>query len=199
MFEISKDFEACYGHRVHSQKLDEAASCGSSCKCKHLHGHNAKIRVTLTSDKLDQQGMVTDFNNMAWFKKWVDANIDHKFIVDVHDPLLGTLIPKIVESGIKDEMVRCLSNIENSITFAALSEKAVTHLAQSVDERDYYESFVFIDGVPTSEVLSIKLAYRIEQILRDMDLVGRGSENNLRVKSVQFFETEKTSSTYIAG
>ena len=45
MWQISKDFDFCYGHRIHSQNLEKSLSCGAEPKCLRLHGHNGTIKV----------------------------------------------------------------------------------------------------------------------------------------------------------
>ena len=94
MWEISKEFDFCYGHRVWSQSLNVEFSLDSCLMCRHLHGHQGKVIVYLKSDTL-KSGMVTDFKHLNWFKKFLDDVIDHKFIIDINDPLFATLLPNI--------------------------------------------------------------------------------------------------------
>ena len=94
MWEISKEFDFCYGHRVWSQSLNVEFSLDSCLMCRHLHGHQGKVIVYLKSDSL-KSGMVTDFKHLNWFKKFLDDVIDHKFIIDINDPLFKTLLPNI--------------------------------------------------------------------------------------------------------
>ena len=94
MWEISKEFDFCYGHRVWSQSLNVEFSLDSCLMCRHLHGHQGKVIVYLKSDTL-KSGMVTDFKHLNWFKKFLDDVIDHKFIIDINDPLFSTLLPNI--------------------------------------------------------------------------------------------------------
>ena len=94
-WDIDKQFDFCYGHRVWNQSLNSEYSVDTCLKCRHLHGHQGKIKVHL-SVTLDQnnlkerikKGMVTDFKHLNWFKKWVDDVLDHKIILDVNDPII---------------------------------------------------------------------------------------------------------------
>lgn len=90
---IDKQFDFCYGHRVWSQKL-EGSFCESGdtrCKCRHLHGHQGKVHVFLESEELER-GMVTDFKHLGWLKNFLDDNLDHKFILDLNDPLFDNIV-----------------------------------------------------------------------------------------------------------
>ena len=59
-WEITKSFSGCYGHRVWNQELNSEFSIDNNLVCRHLHGHEALINVTLEGDSLEK-GMVTDF------------------------------------------------------------------------------------------------------------------------------------------
>ena len=68
-WEISKEFDFCYGHRVWSQTLNIDFSLDACLKCRHLHGHQGKVIVYLESNELNNS-MVTDFKHLNWFKKF---------------------------------------------------------------------------------------------------------------------------------
>jgi 6-pyruvoyltetrahydropterin/6-carboxytetrahydropterin synthase len=87
MYEISKEFEFDYGHRVHNQVLNKEYSINTMCKCRHLHGHRGKVVVYLKSKQLNECGMVTDFNHLNWLKELIDNQFDHKFLLDKNDPM----------------------------------------------------------------------------------------------------------------
>ena len=55
MWQIDKRIDFCYGHRVWTQKLNEAycADGDTEMKCRHLHGHEGSVQVFLTSEELD--------------------------------------------------------------------------------------------------------------------------------------------------
>ena len=48
MFRVTREFEFCFGHRLKDYPG----------KCRHIHGHNAKVAVTLEAESLDRLGMV---------------------------------------------------------------------------------------------------------------------------------------------
>ena len=92
-WKISKAFEFCYGHRVWSQELNPDYSLDPCLKCRHLHGHQGRIEVFLESSELNRGGMVTDFKHLNWFKQFLDDVLDHKFIIDIHDPFSNFASP----------------------------------------------------------------------------------------------------------
>lgn len=174
MWQIRKTFDFCYGHRVWSQELEAQFSEHSQCSCRHLHGHNADIVITLESSDLDHKGMVTDFGNLGWFKKFLKDYIDHKFIIDSGDPLLDSLINGNSLSKL---------NFENK-----LIGKTVSHNETKSHIQEYYDSFVIVNFIPTSENLAKWLC----------DIVSsKMSKLNIKVASVDFYETQKSKSRYI--
>lgn len=82
MFKISRQLDFCYGHRL----------LGHQGKCRFLHGHNARVRVTLQAEKQNELGMVLDFGDIrATLEAWVDAELDHRTLLSRHDPLVPVL------------------------------------------------------------------------------------------------------------
>ena len=115
-WKISKSFDFCYGHRVWSQELNPEFSLDPCLKCRHLHGHQGKVILYVESNKL-KNGMVTDFNHLNWFKAFLDDVLDHKFILDINDPLFSTLLPHINKSElIKFEECYYLTDLTYYIT-----------------------------------------------------------------------------------
>lgn len=173
MWEISKEFDFCYGHRVWSQSLNTEFSLDSCLMCRHLHGHQGKIIVYLKSDSL-QSGMVTDFKHLNWFKKFLDDILDHKFIIDINDPLFSTLIPNIDKKDL--------------ITFKE-GYKIVntTHFKSEILE--LYESYIIVDFVPTSENLSAWFLKIVQDKMKKIEI---------KVSKIEFLETPKSKSTFYA-
>lgn len=177
MWKIAKQFDFCYGHRVHNQSLNQEYSIDNRCVCRHLHGHQGTILVYLESDVL-VNGMVTDFKHLNWFKKFIDDVLDHKFIIDRRDPLFNSIIPN-------GEQLPWLTKSEGySIVdpnyFKMLDNEALIEIL---------EGFVVVDFVPTSENFS---RWLFEVVKFKMDKIGVG----IRTSAVQFFETPKSQSTF---
>ncbi|RJR14548.1 MAG: 6-carboxytetrahydropterin synthase QueD [Nitrospiraceae bacterium] len=56
---------------------------GYKGKCEALHGHNWRVQVTISSEKLDELGMVLDFHDLKAITGEVLASLDHAFLNDV--------------------------------------------------------------------------------------------------------------------
>ncbi|MCT7617460.1 6-carboxytetrahydropterin synthase [Aliarcobacter butzleri] len=172
-WEISKEFDFCYGHRVWSQTLNIDFSLDACLKCRHLHGHQGKVIVYLESNELNNS-MVTDFKHLNWFKTFLDDVLDHKFILDINDPLFSTLVPNIK----KEDLIKFdegyfsinLTNFKN-------------------EELELYESYVVVDFVPTSENLSAWFLKIVQEKMNGL---------NIKVSKIEFLETPKSKSTFYA-
>ena len=82
MYTVTKEIYFCYGHRL--LNYDGA--------CRHLHGHNGKVEVELSSNRLDERGMVVDFGHIGKvIKEWIDRTLDHTMLLSKDDPLLAVL------------------------------------------------------------------------------------------------------------
>ncbi|MFW3412900.1 6-carboxytetrahydropterin synthase [Aliarcobacter butzleri] len=172
-WEISKEFDFCYGHRVWSQTLNIDFSLDACLKCRHLHGHQGKVIVYLESNELNNS-MVTDFKHLNWFKAFLDDVLDHKFILDINDPLFSTLVPNIK----KEDLIKFdegyfsinLTNFKN-------------------EELELYESYAVVDFVPTSENLSAWFLKIVQEKMNGL---------NIKVSKIEFLETPKSKSTFYA-
>ena len=82
---VTKVIDFCYGHRL----LNYAG------KCKNLHGHNGKLEIDITADKLDARGIAQDFSEIKkTVKSWIDAELDHKMLLNEKDPMVPFLREK---------------------------------------------------------------------------------------------------------
>ena len=179
---IDKTFEFCYGHRVHTQKLNGEYAADLKCACRHLHGHEGKMQVFLKSPTgtLDPTGMVTDFRHLEWLKKWINEYIDHQFMLDVNDPLFGQLIgPRAmipVYIPETDKYAGCILDLSG--------------LEPNTPEYEYFEGFFIVDFVPTSENLSSWMAELVDAKMKKL---------NVTVDRIDWWETPKSRSTFIRG
>ena len=77
MFRVARQIDFCYGHRL----LNYAG------KCRHLHGHNGKVLITIEAPGLDPRGMVQDFGDIKQaLSRWIDETLDHRMILHRDDP-----------------------------------------------------------------------------------------------------------------
>ena len=79
---VTKVIHFCYGHRLMNYDGE----------CRNLHGHNGVLEVDIEADSLDRLGMVIDFTEVRdRVKGWIDANIDHKMLLNRKDPMVPVL------------------------------------------------------------------------------------------------------------
>ena len=76
MFNVSREIDFCYGHRLLNYEG----------KCRHLHGHNGRVVLSFDASGLDAHGMVVDFSEVKRvIGRWIDENLDHRMILDRSD------------------------------------------------------------------------------------------------------------------
>ena len=172
-WQISKQFDFCYGHRVWSQQLNKEYALDECLMCRHLHGHQGKIIVYLQSNKLEN-GMVTDFKHLNWFKKFLDDTLDHKFIIDINDPLFPTLLPHYKD---KKNLYQMKDNYK--IPDLSIVQNEPTHI------KELYEGYIIVDFVPTSENIS---AWLLQIVQKKMAKIG------IEVSHLEYYETPKSKS-----
>ena len=56
---------------------------GYKGKCEGLHGHNWRIQVTVSSEKLNDVGMAMDFHDLKAMTNEVISSLDHSFLNEV--------------------------------------------------------------------------------------------------------------------
>lgn len=180
IWKIAKQFDFDYGHRVWNQTLDIKYSVDDRCVCRHLHGHRGTLLIYLESNEL-KDGVVLDFKHLNFFKKWLDDVIDHKFILDINDPLFHKLLPDV--GNYRPVMYK------HSRFFNWFSEKYWTVLPADItkEEKELYEGMIIVPFVPTSENLSKWFFKIVEEKMKKL---------NIKVSKVQFFETPKSQSIY---
>jgi len=171
MYIISKEIEGDFGHRVWTQNLDEEFAWTTFCKCKSLHGHRFKIIPELYNEGgIQEDGMVTDFTHLTAFKVEVDRIMDHKFLMDIKDPLLNTLFPKGRHSSYLLEK-------------NGYAQVLIQNPNGSIEEKELYEGLTIVNFVPTAENISKWIAVK---------LLPKFLPKGIRVKSLTFYETPKS-------
>jgi len=60
-------------------------------KCEKLHGHNYKVRLTVSGNTLDKSGMLVDFTDLKRILKEMLSRFDHGYLNDISpfDPAGG--------------------------------------------------------------------------------------------------------------
>ena len=173
---IDKQFDFCYGHRVWSQELNQDYSLDACLVCRHLHGHQGKIKIFLEAYKL-QSGMVTDFKHLNWFKVWLDSVLDHKFIIDRNDPLFFDLMSHYSHKGAMNEELF----FYHDEGYWTPRLEVVKDEIDAINEK--YGGMVVVDFVPTSENLTGWIMGIVQKKMKPLDI---------KVHSVQFWETPKS-------
>lgn len=104
MYRVARELTFCYGHRL----LDHPG------KERQLHGHNARVFVTLAAATLDKLGMVMDFMHLKQVVgTWIDRTLDHTLLLQREDPL----VPLLMQQG---ERVHVLEGPPTAHTIARL-------------------------------------------------------------------------------
>ena len=193
---IDKQFDFCFGHRVWSQELNTKYSLDGCLACRHLHGHQGKVKLFLGANDLNK-GMVTDFKHTNIFKKWLDDVMDHKFVIDINDPLFNSLCSEVVGSGSTTEaMSHTYYNKDYDYSMftegyidTVLTSSGSNHLneAQKQAIREKYEGLIIVDFIPTSE----RLCQWWYEVANKM-LNGLGID----VVAVEYWETPKSHCRY---
>ena len=177
---IDKTFEFCYGHRVWTQYLNGTFSDDLKCACRHLHGHEGKVQVFLTGDKLDNTGMVTDFRHLEWLKKFINSCIDHQFIIDRHDPLFDKIVG--------NDKVLIPVTLPGHADYVVGHNVDITGMTPGTPDYEYYEGLFIVNFVPTSEQLSKWIADFTDFKMKAL---------NVAVSQVDWWETPKSRSCYV--
>ena len=72
---------------MYEVSVDETFSAGHALrdyhgKCENPHGHNFKVRVTLSGDRLDSTGLLYDFVHLKHILRGVIGDMDHRNLND---------------------------------------------------------------------------------------------------------------------
>ena len=179
-YEITKDFKFAAGHRVPTQSVNEHLALTNVNKCRHLHGHEYKVAVTIGSDILNV-GVVTDFNHLNKLKEYIDKTFDHRFILWVDDPLYDIMIGHMLPNT-QDEIRLKLRTVQDVYIVKAQLEGAIQELI---------ESFVIVDFIPTAESIAEHISNYIQK-----NIVPK-IEKGCKLLKVEVYETSTSSAVFI--
>ena len=193
---IDKSFDFCFGHRVYTQELNTKYSLDGCLACRHLHGHQGKVKLFLGANDLNK-GMVTDFKHTNIFKKWLDDIMDHKFIIDINDPLFENLAGDILLTT--DNNLPWYENLmvdyNSEYDYARPDLDHITDILSKLNISDAqkqalfekYEGLIIVNFVPTSERLCQWWYEVANKMLNEL---------GIDVVAVEYWETPKSHCRY---
>jgi 6-pyruvoyltetrahydropterin/6-carboxytetrahydropterin synthase len=79
-------------------------------KCENLHGHNWKVEVHITGEKLNHAGVLIDFGEIKMHISTIMEKLDHKFLNDLecfHD---GNPSSENIAKFISEELQAAISD-----------------------------------------------------------------------------------------
>ena len=111
MYEVSVDETFAAAHNLRGYKGE----------CEDLHGHNYKVRVTLSGKELDSTGLLYDFVRLKQAIQGVIRSLDHKYLNEL--PPFDALNPSAENLAryIYDETVKQLHQSLNGAGIARVT------------------------------------------------------------------------------
>jgi 6-pyruvoyltetrahydropterin/6-carboxytetrahydropterin synthase len=111
MYEVSVDQSFAAAHNLRDYKG----------KCENLHGHNYKVRVTLSGKELDSTGLLYDFVNLKHAMQTVIRSLDHVYLNEF--PPFDKLNPSAenIAKYIYDEMSHQLPKAANGAVVSSIT------------------------------------------------------------------------------
>jgi len=103
---------------------------GYKGKCERLHGHNWKVKVSLTAAKLDKTGMAMDFTDIRALLESVLSKLDHVYLNETRpfDKINPTAenIAAYILSGFSKKLPKGLRASEVEVWESETSSASVT-------------------------------------------------------------------------
>ncbi len=79
-------------------------------KCENLHGHNWKVDVCVTGEKLNDAGVLIDFGEIKMHLSKIIERLDHKFLNDLDCFHNGNPSSESIARYISEELQATISN-----------------------------------------------------------------------------------------
>lgn len=82
-----------------------------SSKCENLHGHSYRCAVTISSENLDENGMICDFKVLkSIIKEKIEDRLDHAYLNDIFDTnataeMMSAWIGNEINNGLSERML----------------------------------------------------------------------------------------------
>jgi len=111
MFEVSVEETFSAGHALR----------GYRGKCENVHGHNYRLRVTLTGEKLDSIGLLFDFTQLKHVMRDVIGTLDHRFLNDFAPFDAINPSAENIARHIYDEIARQLGPVPNGAAISSIT------------------------------------------------------------------------------
>jgi len=185
MYTIFKSFNIAYGHSVWKQRLNEQLSEDCTLACRFQHGHNADVTIFVEAETLDDKGMVLDFKELGFVKRFLDTVVDHKMIIDIDDPMLTKFYPALESLNIiqGESVDKYLEFHEIGNYFTIWPE---WYVELSAREIEIYSGIIIVPFIPTAENLAKWVFEYTQEVLNGF----------AKVKKVQLWETPKACAEY---
>ena len=103
---------------------------GHDGPCKRMHGHNWKVEVEVSGNKLDNVGMVIDFKRIRIMTNEVVDKLDHRFLNDLNAFKDENPTAENIAKYIHRELTKLINNdniIVKSIKLWETDKSAVTY------------------------------------------------------------------------
>jgi 6-pyruvoyltetrahydropterin/6-carboxytetrahydropterin synthase len=183
MFNIFKSFNIAYGHSVWKQTLRSKLAGNCKLACRHLHGHNADVVIHMEAESLDHKGMVLDFKEMSFIKKFLDDVVDHKMILDIGDPALKLFLQSLDITNDDSYAHHLVYNDDGQ--YYTVKKSFYSDL--SLREQEIYAGMIIVNFIPTAENLALWIYEYCQSKVEGIATVSK----------VQIFETPKACAEYI--
>ena len=111
MYEVSVDETFAAAHNLRGYKG----------KCENLHGHNYKVRVTLSGKEVDSVGLLYDFVHLKQVIQSVIRSLDHKYLNEL--PPFDVLNPSAenIARYIYDQSAKQLHHAPNGAELSSIT------------------------------------------------------------------------------